>query len=753
MPSWEFIATEFTGSEGEEGERRIWEAVTQTLKGTGEGVGIFNYRTFCDSPSIRYEPDILLVSRDWGLVVIEVKACWISQIKGIRATQWEMQKFYKQHLYPFQQGEKQLRAILRQCDHYSELKKQIPGRVIVALPSIGRDEWRDRGFEDDHHTCPPIIFGDELSRRTLLNSLEYGGTIIERGASPLLLNDNEWNLFQKTILGPKPPQPTPFPPTPPPTSRRRADVLVELRNWTTEIDIQQARIGLQIPPGPQRIRGIAGSGKTLLLAQKAARMHVQHPEWDIALVFFTRSLHQLLPDLVRQWLVYWSGEDTDYDFCNGKLKILHAWGCKERPGLYSLLRDSNGGTALVIDPLTGSCTERLAASCRRLLNQTADNPIKPVFDAVLIDEGQDLAVGDEWKYQDKQAIYWLAWQALRPVETAPDLRRLIWAYDEAQSLDTLKIPSYKEVFGEELGSLLSGSTTGPIYKGGIHKSAVMKRCYRTPAPILTAAHAIGMGLLRKEGMLSGFTTREDWDKIGYKVQEGCEFRPGRTIKLHRPAEHSPNPLPQVWGKHPLEFEVYEDRESQLDALAKRIQRDIDKDGLQPSRDLLIIVLGADGDHKLAPPTAGSGSSWTSLQLQQRVANTLHRHGIDYYLPGATKPNRYLDSKSKDADRFWHDGAVTVSQIYRAKGHEAPMVYVVGLELVAQDESNLALRNQLFVALTRSMAWVHLSGIKDPDTHTNYLLYDEMRRVIDSGDTFKFTYRRPPKRALDDGSEL
>jgi superfamily I DNA and RNA helicase len=88
-------------------------------------------------------------------------------------------------------------------------------------------------------------------------------------------------------------------------------------------------------------------------------------------------------------------------------------------------------------------------------------------------------------------------------------------------------------------------------------------------------------------------------------------------------------------------------------------------------------------------------------------------------------------------------------MYRAKGHEAPMVYILGLEFVAQDEGNIKLRNQLFVALTRSMAWVHLSGITDPDTHSDYLLYDEVRNVIRSGDTIKFIYQKPPKRNLAD----
>lgn len=41
-----------------------------------------------------------------------------------------------------------------------------------------------------------------------------------------------------------------------------------------------------------------------------------------------------------------------------------------------------------------------------------------------------------------------------------------------------------------------------------------------------------------------------------------------------------------------------------------------------------------------------------------------------------------------------------------------MVYLVGLDNIAKNESDLKLRNQLFVALTRSRGWVSLSGIGD-----------------------------------------
>lgn len=274
----------------------------------------------------------------------------------------------------------------------------------------------------------------------------------------------------------------------------------------------------------------------------------------------------------------------------------------------------------------------------------------------------------------------------------------------------------------------------------------MKRCYRTPGSTLVVAHAIGMGLLRTAGMLSGFTDKEDWGNIGYTVDG--KFKAGNQIMLHRPTENSPNPIPELWGRVPLDFEVYEDHEQQLQALIEKIQYNLSHDDLNPSRDILVIVLSPDQDAQSSEQFSKQQFS-TGWQLQRLVANNLQKNGISYYMPGAVKANRYVDSDSRNPDRFWWQEAVTVSRIYRAKGHEAPMVYVLGLELIAQDESNLALRNQLFVALTRSMAWTHLSGIRDPNTHSEYLFYQEIRNVLNQGNTLKFTYRKSPKRVLSD----
>ena len=151
------------------------------------------------------------------------------------------------------------------------------------------------------------------------------------------------------------------------------------------------------------------------------------------------------------------------------------------------------------------------------------------------------------------------------------------------------------------------------------------------------------------------------------------------------------------------------------------------DDLKPSRDILVIILGSNSE---------------AVELENQVASLLIEQGVDIYIPTALELNELKPQwPHVDNDRFWMEGGVTITRVPRAKGNEADMVYVVGFDHVARNESEVSLRNQLFVALTRSRGWVSLSGVGD------YPMYEEMQQVIESGDTFTFTYKRPLKRDI------
>ena len=73
-------------------------------------------------------------------------------------------------------------------------------------------------------------------------------------------------------------------------------------------------------------------------------------------------------------------------------------------------------------------------------------------------------------------------------------------------------------------------------------------------------------------------------------------------------------------------------------------------------------------------------------------------------------NSVLVGVNADRDTFRIEGSITCSSIYRAKGNEAPMVYIVNSEYCACGTEMITLRNTLFTAITRSRAWVKICGI-------------------------------------------
>ncbi|MFP5271114.1 pentapeptide repeat-containing protein [Coleofasciculus sp.] len=722
--TYKFITTEPLGKGGEGGEQKTWDAVQRAFSDR-TCIGYWRYPIFSKVGKSRKEPDILIVDAQLGLVVIEIKSVTIDQILAITGHRWEFQNYYTTSSNPYQQAENQLFSLLGYCDREPMLRRKVTGRALICLPLITEAEWYQSGFYQ-LPSCPPIIFHDSLSPWNSLVKLIHQTYPIIKGTP---LSNQQWKLLQAVISG------TPvfrtkqrvkahsntilktINGTP---QQTRGSILAQVRQHLSEFDLAQEHIAKSIPPGPQRIRGIAGSGKTVLLCQKAAHIHLKHPDWDIALVFFSRSLYHNIIAQLDKWLRRFSSGEIRYDeIGNRKLKVLHAWGGKKQPGFYSTLCRNTGVKALTVNDIEiKQPHQALAQVCRRLLEDTA---IPKLYDAILIDEGQDLIVDEPMKFEGKQPFYWMAYQALRPVEPVqPEQRRLIWAYDEAQSLESLNIPNASELFGEELGHLVTGQ-----YGGGIRKSETMHRCYRTPGAILTAAHGIGMGLLRRGGMLTGITRVEDWQAIGYEVTG--KFRPGQQITVRRPSEHSPNLVSKLWQGSLFEFIAYRSRQEELTALADNIFYNLRYDGLKPSREILVIVLGL---------------GFEAMRLETAVAEFLMSQGIDIYIPSAMDCNMlHIDKDTRDPNKFWCEGGVTVSRIHRAKGNEADMVYVVGLDNVAKDESNLQLRNQLFVALTRAKGWVKLSGVG------SYPLYEEMWRVMQSGDTFTFTFRHPPQREI------
>jgi len=110
--------------------------------------------------------------------------------------------------------------------------------------------------------------------------------------------------------------------------------LKNLEKTIANLDNDQESAVIDYFEGIQRIRGLAGSGKTIVLALKAAYLHSQNSNWNIAVVFNTRSLKYLFKSLITRFFAEKKKSIPDFN----KLQIINAWGStrdsESEKGLY-----------------------------------------------------------------------------------------------------------------------------------------------------------------------------------------------------------------------------------------------------------------------------------------------------------------------------------------------------------------------------------------------------------------------------------
>lgn len=440
--------------------------------------------------------------------------------------------------------------------------------------------------------------------------------------------------------------------------RSRGGILKEIERGIANLDQWQKRAAIETPDGPQRIRGLAGSGKTIVLALKAAYLHSQHPDWTIAITFFSRSLYQQFEDLIRRFSFEHLNDEPNWD----RVKILHAWGGRGREGLYSSLAEYSN--VVPRDFMYGKARYGMDGAfqgiCRELLAQTAQAPNPPIYDAVLIDEAQDMP----------PELFRLVYRFTK------DPKRIIWAYDELQTLSESVMPSTGELFGvnaanEPLVTILNES-------GRPRQDVILPVCYRNTPWALTLAHALGFGIYRDPKLVQHFDDPNLWADIGYETVDGV-LALGSQVTLQRAKQSYPDFFDRLLKpEDAVVSRAFADEVEQAEWVAESVQRNLTEDELEPD-DILIVL-----------PSALTAKSDAAV-----IGGALQRRQIASHLVGVMS----------SVDEVFRAGSVALANIYRSKGNEAPVVYLVNAQVCYGGLELTRKRNTLFTAITRSRAWV------------------------------------------------
>jgi superfamily I DNA and RNA helicase len=479
------------------------------------------------------------------------------------------------------------------------------------------------------------------------------------------------------------------------TSTSKGAILKKIEAEIATLDQWQKTAAIETPEGPQRIRGLAGSGKTVVLALKAAYLHTQHPEWTIAVTFSTRSLYQQFTDLITRFTFEHIGDKPDWN----RLKLLHSWGAARRAGIYSEIAITHGvaPAAFLESKQRFGSQEAFRGICEELLSVVKAKPPVETYDAVLIDEAQDLP----------QAFFELIYLSTRTP------KRIVWAYDELQNLSAYTMMPPQELFGlDQSGQPCVGELQN--LDNTPRKDVVLPVCYRNTPWALTVAHALGFGLYRQGGPVQFFDDPHLLLEVGYEVSSG-RLAAGQQVVLQRSPASAPEYFGQLLDKTDIVkgYEFAND-EAQAKWVAEQVESNLRDDELE-HEDILIVIADPIRAQNLAAP----------------IMRALSARGIPSHLAGVTS----------SVDELFTAQSIAISGIYRAKGNEAAVVYVVNSEYAEARLETQKRRNILFTAITRSRAWVRICGV-GPAMKT---IAAEAGRVKDND--YKLAFRVPTEDEL------
>ena len=270
-----------------------------------------------------------------------------------------------------------------------------------------------------------------------------------------------------------------------------------------------------------------------------------------------------------------------------------------------------------------------------------------------------------------------------------DEKNIIWGYDELQNIFQVITKSPSELFGHsneglDFIDLDRAASKIPHY---LNNDIVLHKCYRNPRSILLTAHALGFGIYNKEGNLpvQALENKAHWEDFGYKILSD-EIEVGTLVEAERPEEFSPLTIQKYCNeKELIQYFVAEEFEDEISWIHKEIKEFL-SEGLKPE-DILII------------------------SLDDRYAKSYFSELTKKLLAEKISVNNLLLNPYTSTD-FKNEQHITLSTVHRAKGNEASVVFVVGIDALYSSRETRSARNKIFTAFTRSKAWLRISGVSE-----------------------------------------
>ena len=464
----------------------------------------------------------------------------------------------------------------------------------------------------------------------------------------------------------------------------KGDILNIIQNQHSAFDIEQKKAALNIIDSPQRIRGLAGSGKTIILAMKAALYHLQNPEAEILYTYFTKALYGQIKYLIEKYYRDFS-DNREPDFT--KINILHGWGGEGLRGVYSdTCQENNISTIGFLDAKRNEPSNPF----NYIFTQLNKIELKEKYDLTLIDEGQDFP----------SSFYKVCRKITKNM-------RIVWAYDDFQNIFDVNIQNEKETFGKDENHKYYVDFSRDE---NILQDIVLHKCYRNPRLALINAFALGLGIYNDK-VLQRLENNNHWTDLGFEVEIGDSSDNCQMI-VSRPLENSPIKTNEFFREDSIQIEIFDDVNKECEYVCSKIINDIRNENLRPDD---ISVIGIDNKHIKV---------YFSIIERILIENNI----FSFNLLNASNNNI----------KYSVENRVTLSTLNRAKGNESGMVYIVGTEYAFLNKDYIIDRNKIFTAITRSKGWVVITGFEKAN---------QCKKEMDllKENNYKFIFKQPSER--------
>lgn len=454
----------------------------------------------------------------------------------------------------------------------------------------------------------------------------------------------------------------------------------QLKQLTSEQ--KRLAFSLNLVKGPKVIRGVVGSGKTIILANAVANVFLREYMRSLQVNLFTNE------ELKRVLILCYNV--TLIDFI--KSKILECFEQLKPNGEWQLPHER-----LLVTNIDSYERRMFSGSKKYNIKEETEKKVKYLFeigiadknkyDHVFIDEGQDIEL--EW--------FPLIREVAKPMSEGLSI---VIFYDDAQNIygrkspGTSTIPAWKEFLGSE-----------PHNRG---LETVMKVGHRNTNQILSFSFHLLLGTFAEhDPQMATFANLNEYSK--FKIPNDPTMNHPNAgkpcVELIGPRQYKVNFALAVGALPKVYHEI--DRHTLLNHLTKNVKSDLNpKLANVDPRDILIMTHRRESLLEIMNALDSTGIKWhcpikLSYSVDPRAKNFSSEHEFKIWDPRK--------------EPFYQEGHITLCTVKSAKGYTAHICHVVFIEDFAIDDESCKIereqqyRAELHVACTRATLDLSLWG--------------------------------------------